>query len=61
MLFRSDLSPDGNPVEAAATLFERLHELDQAGWDEIWAERVPDEGIGRAVNDRLFKASVKIV
>jgi L-threonylcarbamoyladenylate synthase len=48
-------------VEAAAGLFERLHELDQAGWDEIWAERLPDEGIGRAVNDRLFKASVKAV
>jgi L-threonylcarbamoyladenylate synthase len=56
-----DLSPDSDSVEAAAVLFERLHELDLAGWDEIWAERLPDEGIGRAVNDRLFKASVKVV
>jgi L-threonylcarbamoyladenylate synthase len=56
-----DLSPGSDPVEAAAVLFERLHELDLAGWDEIWAERLPDEGIGRAVNDRLFKASVKLV
>lgn len=54
-----DLSPGSDAVEAAAVLFERLHELDLAGWDEIWAERLPDQGIGRAVNDRLFKASVK--
>lgn len=54
-----DLSPDSDPVEAAAVLFDRLHELDKAGWDEIWAERLPEHGIGRAVNDRLFKASVK--
>ena len=56
-----DLSSDSDPVEAAAVLFEYLHQLDQAAWDEIWAERLPDEGIGRAVNDRLFKASVKAV
>lgn len=26
---------------------------------ELWAERLPDQGLGRAVNDRLYKASVK--
>jgi len=54
-----DLSPRGDAVEAAAALFDALHELDAAGFDELWAERLPDAGIGRAVNDRLFKASVK--
>jgi L-threonylcarbamoyladenylate synthase len=54
-----DLSPDGDPVVAAAILFERLHELDQGDCDAIQAERLPDQGIGRAVNDRLQKASVK--
>jgi len=46
-------------VEAAAALFDILHELDAAGFDELWAERLPDLGLGRAVNDRLYKASVK--
>gem|GEM_PF-7003762 len=54
-----DLSPSGDPVEAAAALFDILHELDAAGFDELWAERLPDLGLGRAVNDRLYKASVK--
>ncbi|HQO66007.1 MAG TPA: Sua5 family C-terminal domain-containing protein, partial [Spirochaetales bacterium] len=54
-----DLSPSMDPVEAAAALFDALHELDAAGFDELWAERLPDEGLGRAVNDRLYKASVK--
>ncbi|TFG80292.1 MAG: L-threonylcarbamoyladenylate synthase, partial [Spirochaetales bacterium] len=54
-----DLSPSEDPVEAAASLFNALHLLDQGDWDELWAERLPDEGLGRAVNDRLYKASVK--
>ncbi len=51
------LSKSGSTVEAAAALFDVLHELDGGGYPEIWAERVPDEGIGRAVNDRLSKAA----
>lgn len=54
-----DLSPTVDPVEAAAALFDVLHELDAAGLEELWAERLPDDGLGRAVNDRLYKASVK--
>ncbi|MCX7023184.1 MAG: L-threonylcarbamoyladenylate synthase [Spirochaetes bacterium] len=53
------LSPSGDTVEAAAALFDLLHEMDAFAYTEIWAERVPDEGIGRAVNDRLYKASMK--
>jgi len=53
------LSPSGDLVEAAAELFETLHSLDASGVAEIWAERVPDAGLGRAVNDRLYKASEK--
>ena len=53
------LSESGDPVEAAANLFNLLHELDSGGFDEIWAERVPDAGVGAAVNDRLYKASKK--
>ncbi|MDA8425086.1 MAG: L-threonylcarbamoyladenylate synthase [Treponema sp.] len=53
------LSPSGDTVEAAAELFARLHELDALGLDSIWAERAPDRSLGRAINDRLHKASVK--
>lgn len=53
------LSPSGDMVEAAASLFAMMHELDGLGLDEIWAERVPETGLGAAINDRLFKASRK--
>jgi L-threonylcarbamoyladenylate synthase len=53
------LSPTGDLVEAAAGLFAALHELDARGFDEIWAERAPDGGLGPAINDRLYKASTK--
>lgn len=53
------LAESGDPVEAAANLFALLHELDGAGYDEIWAERLPERGLGVAVNDRLWKASIK--
>jgi L-threonylcarbamoyladenylate synthase len=53
------LSTRGDLREAAATLFEALHDFDAAGAREIWAERVPEAGLGQAVNDRLWKASAK--
>lgn len=51
------LSPSGNLREAAANLFRMLRELDAESLDLIVAERVPEEGIGPAINDRLEKAS----
>jgi L-threonylcarbamoyladenylate synthase len=53
------LSPTGDLIEAAAGLFATLHELDAMGFDEIWAERAADHGLGPAINDRLYKASTK--
>ncbi|MBB6480941.1 L-threonylcarbamoyladenylate synthase [Spirochaeta isovalerica] len=53
------LSPEGDPVEAAARLFVALHNLDRAGIDRIYAEKIPEEGLGRAVMDRIYKASEK--
>ncbi len=53
------LSEKGDMAEAAARLFALLHELDSLGFDVIHAERVPEEGLGRAVNDRLSRASKK--
>ncbi|WP_422753991.1 L-threonylcarbamoyladenylate synthase [Micromonospora sp. WMMD708] len=51
------LSPAGDVTEAAARLFDALHRLDAAGVTEILAEPAPDEGVGRAVNDRLGRAA----
>jgi L-threonylcarbamoyladenylate synthase len=51
------LSESGDLREAAATLFSKLRRLDEAGLDCIVAERVPEHGLGLAINDRLSKAS----
>lgn len=53
------LSPSGDTVEAAANLFVHLHELDALGLESIWAERAPDRALGKAINDRLYRASTK--
>lgn len=51
------LSPTGDLREAAARLFSCLHELDKAGLDVIYAEPVPEVGLGRAIMDRLYRAA----
>jgi L-threonylcarbamoyladenylate synthase len=53
------LSETGSFIEAASRLFVALHKLDSAEIDMIFAERVPQEGLGTAVMDRIYKASVK--
>lgn len=51
------LTEGGNPVEAARRLFSALRDLDTAGYEAIEAEPAPDDGIGRAINDRLRRAA----
>ncbi len=51
------LSPSGNLSEAAQRLFSALRELDAVDIDIILTERVPDTGLGRAINDRLKRAA----
>ena len=51
------LSATGDLVEAAARLFERLHAADRSRASLIAIAPVPDTGIGRAINDRLRRAS----
>jgi L-threonylcarbamoyladenylate synthase len=51
------LSERGDLAEAARKLFAELRELDASGADRILAERVPDRGLGRAINDRLRRAA----
>lgn len=50
------LSSHSDVVEGAANLFRMLHHFDERGVSCIFAERVPNRGVGVAVNDRLFKA-----
>lgn len=51
------LSPNGDLREAAVNFFSALHRLDDMGLDIIVAERLPNKGLGIAINDRLMRAS----
>ncbi|MEW6488377.1 MAG: L-threonylcarbamoyladenylate synthase [Thermodesulfobacteriota bacterium] len=51
------LSPSRDLREAAAHLFAALRRLDARGLDLIVAEPVPEEGLGRAILDRLRRAA----
>lgn len=51
------LSPNGDLEEAAQQLFIALRHFDASDVERILAEPVPDEGLGRAINDRLLRAS----
>ncbi len=50
------LSSVGDMNEAAQNLFRFMNELDQLEVDVILAEYVPEEGLGRGINDRLRRA-----
>jgi L-threonylcarbamoyladenylate synthase len=52
-----NLSPRGDINEAAANLFAMLRQLDQPGVAAIAVMRVPDKGLGEAINDRLRRAA----
>jgi L-threonylcarbamoyladenylate synthase len=51
------LSSSGDLHEAARNFFSALRKLDQSGAEIIVAEFVPENGLGRAINDRLRRAS----
>ncbi|MFT3977374.1 MAG: L-threonylcarbamoyladenylate synthase [Sphingomonas bacterium] len=51
------LSAGGNPVEAAARLFDALHRADASDRAAIAVAPVPESGIGAAINDRLRRAA----
>lgn len=51
------LSPAGDPVEAAARLFDCLHAADASRAGAIAVAPVPLEGLGAAINDRLRRAA----
>ena len=51
------LSEKGDLVEAASNLFQAIRKLDKMNLDILFAEPVPEKGIGIAIMDRLRKAS----
>lgn len=51
-----NLSPNGDVTEAAANLFECLHQADATG-QPIGVAPIPNIGLGRAINDRLHRAA----
>lgn len=53
------LSHDGDLREAAANFFSHLIDLDKGDIDIIYAEKIPEKGLGKAMMDRLKKAARK--
>ncbi len=51
------LSDTGNLIEASSLFFEKLSALEKSDIDVIIAEKIPEEGLGRALMDRLKKYS----
>jgi L-threonylcarbamoyladenylate synthase len=51
------LSTSGSLVEAAANFFAALRRLDASEVETILADRFPNHGLGRAMNDRLERAA----
>ena len=53
----ANLSRSGDLVEAAARLFDLLHEADASVKPRIAVAPVPDQGLGVAINDRVRRAA----
>ncbi len=51
-----NLSPSGDLIEAAANLFDHLHQLDAMA-RPIAVAPIPQHGLGQAINDRLHRAA----
>ena len=52
-----NLSRSGDLHEAAANLYDLMREMDGSGVAGIAVVPIPDEGVGRAINDRLRRAA----
>lgn len=51
------LSPTANLHEAMSRLYAAMHTLDALQLDMIVAQRFPEEGLGKSINDRLQRAT----
>ena len=52
-----NLSPRGDLTEAAANLFAMMRRLDRPDFTGIAVMPIPEQGLGRAINDRLRRAA----
>lgn len=59
LLYTEWLTTDSDWKTAAARLFACLRRLDESQSELIVAERVPEIGLGRAINDRLRRAAAR--
>jgi len=62
--FKSDmnsfnLSKNANLNEAAKKLYKIMREIKKKGFKSIAVCKIPDKGLGKAINERLTKASYK--
>ncbi|MDR1215149.1 MAG: threonylcarbamoyl-AMP synthase [Treponema sp.] len=53
------LSKKGDCAEAAASLFDVLHQIDKLSAGYIYAQEAPERGLGTAINDRLARAGAR--
>lgn len=53
------LSAKADLAEAASNLYAAMHRLDHADIDLIIAEKLPDVGLGKSINDRLKRAATQ--
>lgn len=51
------LSPTGDLMQAAARLYDCLHQAAESPKPRIAIAAIPEEGIGKAINDRLRRAA----
>ena len=57
---QATLSAKGDLIEAAARLFDSLHEADRAATASIAVAPIPETGLGIAINDRLRRAATRL-
>ena len=53
--FTFNLSINGNLEEAANNLYKTMRKIKKKGFSSIAVCRIPDSGIGKAINERLKK------
>ena len=54
-----NLSVNGNLIEAATNLFSILRSIDDLKLNNVAIAKIPNTGIGIAINDRLQRAAIQ--
>ena len=54
-----NLSRKSNLNEAAKNLYQFFRSIKKKGYEKIYVSRIPNKGVGIAINDRLKRASKK--